>query len=90
MKIFQTACLQRAEALIQANVQYAVKDANKDFDITKSNTIVHIHATAKMGTLLPWAVASQTDSTGGSSVNPDATSIGKNYVKISYDGINGY
>ncbi len=84
----ETSCLLRAAALIQANVQYAAENHVDNFKITQAYTIVNIQANAKMGTLLPWS-ATKTELNENSDVTTEGN-FGKNYVTISYSGINGY
>ncbi len=87
----ETQCLQRAAALIQANVRYAAEDANQNFDMTKSYTMVYIGADVKLKTLFPWAVSVDTgDGTTTESAKLDLENLGDNVLQMNYSGINGY
>lgn len=87
----ETKCLQRAAALIQANVQYAAKDANSGFRMTQAYTMFHVGADVKLGTLFPWSPVTVTAGEGtGTSTDVDLTKLGGNYVTMQYSGINGY
>lgn len=87
----ETKCLQRAAALIQANVQYAAKDANSGFKMTQAYTMFHVGADVKLGTLFPWSPVTVTAGEGtGTSTDVDLTKLGGNYVTMQYSGINGY
>ena len=87
----ETACLQRAAALIQANVKFAAENPNTSFDMTKAYTMVYVSADVKMKTLFPWAVSVDSgDGATEESVNLDFSNLGDNVVDIRYSGLNGY
>ena len=92
--------LKRAAALMQANVNYAVKVENgnvvniksenqRNFQMTSSYTMFYVKADLKMNTLFPWAVKVETTETD-TNANFDLSKLGGNSVRVSYSGIAGY
>lgn len=87
----QTKMLQRAGALIQANVCHAAENANESFELTNANTLVYVNAKVKLGTMFPWCVSvTDNNATGEMGTQLDLSHLGSNYVTIDYSGINGY
>ena len=89
----ETKMLQRAGALIQANVRNPQNEdmANGSFEMIAANTLVSVHANMKLGTLFPWCVSDEIDeTTGDDSLALDFSNLGGRSVTINYNGINGY
>ncbi|MDE6087695.1 MAG: hypothetical protein K2G25_04850, partial [Oscillospiraceae bacterium] len=94
----EDAMMQRAAALMQVNVKYAVKGTpdgkpqkagTEDFHMTQAYTLFTVEADMKLGTLFPWAVKVETDDTG-MNASPDFSHLGGNYVNMKYSGLAGY
>lgn len=87
----ETKMLQRSAVLIQANVRNAPTMANPDFEMVNANTLVSVNASIRLGTLFPWAVSDDiNDATGDNDLNLDFSHMGSSYIKMNYNGINGY
>ena len=87
----ETAMLQRAGVIMEANVQNAKKDANKNFKLTNAETMVYVKADVKLGTLVSWPFAINAgDAPEQNNAEIDTSHLVKQYVKIHYEGYNSY
>lgn len=84
--------LNRAAALIEANVKTANGVNNPEFQIINAYTLVSIKSKVRMGTLFPWGVSVEDASgtTGSVDLSLDMENFGENFVTINYQAVNGY
>jgi hypothetical protein len=86
----ETAAMQRAAAIMTANVRYAKKNADENFSMTTAYTIINVHADTKMSTMFPWTVSVSEGDGGTGGMRADFSHLGGFFVPISYDALNGY